>query len=177
MGAQLLTNAKSLATRQRFRAKQVDAALQAQARKWGSDVKARAMILSNGPLTTAQLRRYRPGLYSTQLPPRAVFDALVNRQSGEFARSWRIRVASYAGHITVTVLNDADDAKWMQGTSKMRLRPILKLATSQVSSLTKRALTAKQSAEQAATGGSLFLELVKVSVTVGAAYGGAAADG
>lgn len=167
------TNANGLAARQRFRGKQVDAAMQAQARLWGQQVKARATALSQGTLSASRLRGYKPGLYSTRRAGNPAFDAVVNKQSGLLARSWTFGVWSFTGHVTVTVFNTAPYSGYLMGTARMRMRPILAVATGAIP-FGAMMLKAKRQAEQSSTGGSLVLELVQVAATVGVAYGGAA---
>src|SRR6185312_10824016 len=126
--AQFLPNAKHLAARQRTRAKAVDAAMIAGSRGWGEAVKQRAIRLSQGPLKTAELRHIRPGLYSTLNPPSPTFDVVVNMQTGLFARSWRCATWSFSGSVTTTVYNAASYSGFMDGTSRMRQRLVLKAA-------------------------------------------------
>lgn len=175
MGATFLTNAKSLARRQRFRGTQVDAALKATARLWGQQVKTRAESLSRGTITTAQLRQYRPGLYSTLLAAQPLFDAKINSHTGLFAASWRLGVWTTRSGVTVTVWNQAPYAQFMQGTERMRRRGVLD-AAAEPYSFSRMALRAKRTAESEGGGGSLLLELVQVGISVGAAYGGAVID-
>ena len=170
----LRTNANALATRQRLRGKTVDAALKARARLWGETVQKNAVSLSQGPIKTAQLRGYSPGLYSTARAANPYFDAQINAQSGVFAASWRVRVWSIGDKLTITVLNVAPYAGYMTGTDKMRRRDILGRATGQIRPLSLALLDAKRQAERS-VGGSLLLELAQVTLTVGVAYGGAGA--
>jgi len=175
VSATFLTNAKALARQQRFRAARVDAGLKRQARLWGQAVKARAEALSRGPLTQAQLRQYRPGLYSTARGARPAFDATVNSHTGLFAASWRVGVWAVAGGVTVTVWNQAPYAGFMQGTERMRRRGILD-AAAQPYSLSLMALRAKRSAEADGGGSSLLLDIVQIGVSVGSTYAGTIMD-
>lgn len=157
---QILTNAKRLATRQRFRGTAVDAALKAEARAYGELVRTRAIALSQGTISRKALRAYKPGLYSRGRAGNPLFDAVINKQSGIFAASWRLGVYTFAGHITVTVSNAAPYSRFMQGTDKSRKRPILNMATGQGAIFRKAILDAKRRAERANTGGSLPVALI-----------------
>jgi len=172
--ATFLTNSKPLATRQRTRGRVVSAAMKAQSKAWGEAVKRNAEALSQGSLTAQDLQRYRPGLYSQARAASPNFDAEINKHSGKFANSWRIGTGAFAGDVTTTVWNECEYARFMVGTVRMRKRDILGRAQSQSPSYSLMMLQAKRKAE-GSVGGSLVLELLNVALTVGVAYGSAAA--
>ena len=171
---QVKKNAGSLATRQRQRGKAVDAAMKARARLWGETVKQNAVSLSQGTISAAALRRYSPGLYSRARAANPGFDAVLNRQTGLLAASWRMQVWAMSDKTTVTVFNTAPYSGFMLGTVKMRPRPILDFARGQVKPFSRQVLDAKRQGERCPAG-SLLFDLVQVGVTVTFAYGGAAA--
>ena len=203
MGSQFVTNAGSLAARQRYRANFVDQALKDACRAYGAAVMAQAINLSRGPLKTAALNRIKPGLYSKKRPVREMFDAIINVQTGQFENSWHFGTWAYSGHVVVTVWNSAPYAKYMMGTTFMRERPVLDRALRRLSvvgdpagtsgaytppaalsaqvatnSPTSQAfvaymLNAKRSAESGASVGRSLLDVV---ISTAATYGSAVLD-
>lgn len=183
MGVQFRTNANHIAARQRERAAKVDAAMKAGSAAWGQGVMRRAVALSQGPLKTAMLRQYRPGLYSTASPSNPAFDAVINSQTGLFARSWRVSTWGYSGHVTTTVYNVAPYSGFMMGTARMRFRGVLEAAVNgrpgqvaavvRPSTFTRTIHASKVMAEGSGYGAASFVgELVQIGVGVVAAYAG-----
>ena len=136
------TNAGNLAARQRYNAAVVDQAMRDACRLYGAAVTQQARTLSKGPISTAELSKYKPGMYSTKRPARPAFDAIINAQTGLFAASWHFGTWSFTGHVTVTVYNTAPYAKYMMGTARMRERPILDEAMQKLASGPGAATTA-----------------------------------
>jgi len=171
-----LTNTKSLAACQRTRGKVVSAAMKAQSKAWGEAVKRSAEALSQGAISTQDLQRYKPGLYSQARAASPNFDAEINKHSGKFASSWRVGTWDFANYVTTTVWNECEYARFMVGTVRMRKRDILGRAQAQSPSHSLMMLQAKRKAEGSVSG-SLVMQLVNVAVTVTVAYGGAAFEG
>jgi hypothetical protein len=84
-----------------------------------------ARELSSGRFSSAQLRRMgHPYRLSGTSPQDA---AIMNRQSGQFYRGWRIIAPRKAGdEIRTSLVNDSPHARLLlRGTSRMIARPIL----------------------------------------------------
>jgi hypothetical protein len=99
---------------------------------WGEGVRAKATALSQGGISTADLRGIKPGLYSVMRLMDPTFDAIINNQTNQFASSWVTEPAlSMLGETQVGVVNTSPVSKFMEGTSKMRVRPVLARAVSE----------------------------------------------
>jgi len=121
-----LTNAGSLATNKRILAGRTEARLRGVARLEAEKMKFVAQSLSGGTLSLSQLRQMGHP-YARRFPPGSAGppDSVINRQTGLFASSWRTRVQRTSGGWTISLWNDAPEAKYLLGTTSMRARPIL----------------------------------------------------
>ena len=164
------TNAGNLAARQRYKANLVDQAMKDACRMYGAALTQQARTLSKGPISTAELSEYKPGMYSTKRPARPAFDAIINAQTGLFASSWHFGTWAFTGHVTVTVYNTAPYAKYMMGTARMRERPILDEAMQKLA-------TGPEAAAIAALTGPGSAASAAVTAAIGAVMGSGASAG
>lgn len=128
MAKVFVTNAGALALQKRALAGQTEERFRQVAQAQARAMKAAAERLSRGSLSTATLRRMGHP-YSRRFPAGAAGqpDAVINRQTGRLAASWKTRVQKTARGYTLTLWNDAPEAKFMMGTKSMRARPILEV--------------------------------------------------
>jgi len=120
------TNGGALAARKRLLADQVQGNLRAAAQAHADRMKQTAVDLSNGSLSSAALRRAGHP-YSVRFGAGAAgqADYIINKQSGTFAAGWQTQVQQTTKGWTITLLNVSPEAKYLLGTKKARVRPIL----------------------------------------------------
>ena len=123
---QFITNAGSLASTKRLLANQVQSGLRSAARAHALKMKAAAERLSDGPLTPADKRRMGYP-YAVRFQPGAagIPDYVINQVRGTFRASWRTRVQETSRGWTITLLNVSPESKFLMGTKRARMRPIL----------------------------------------------------
>lgn len=177
---QFRTNANELAARQRLRGNAVTKAMEAALVTWANEVKTEAIKLSEGTKSTAELNKYKPGLYSRARTADPVLDAIVNKQTGDFAASWKVVAISGLGYSMVTILNDSAHAGFMMGTTRMRFRGVLDAAIAKsgmnlgtfgpMAPGTMYVLNAKRKTESAYTGSSFAMDLAGVFFSIGYTY-------
>lgn len=174
---QFVTNAGALASTKRLLADQVHANLRSAANLHAEKMKATAIRLSSGTLSTQQLQKMGHP-YSRRFPAGFAVqpDFVINSQSGVFKASWRTRVQETGKGWTITLLNDAPEAKYMMGTKSMRVRPILieveRVMHGDLPAKTRK-VTRKAGQENGAGGGSVFGGILfAVSAGVTSAAGG-----
>lgn len=125
-GIQFVTNAGRLASQKRLLADQVRGNFRTAAQAHAAKLKAAAEQRSQGTLTPADKRRMGYP-YAARFPADAagVPDSVINQVSGRFARSWQTRVQKTPTGWTITLLNLAPESRFLMGTKKARMRPIL----------------------------------------------------
>ncbi|SRR6266511_3332041 len=95
-------------------------------------VKARLVKLSGGPYSAAALRAMGHP-YSRRRPHPPAAPYIVNVQSGQFRRSWRVKARMQGGDLEIIVDNTAPYARYLfDGTSRMIARPIRERVAAEV---------------------------------------------
>jgi len=103
----------------------------------------RAIQYSSGGRTYAELRQYRPGLYSVRRPARRD-DHIINTHTGTFRAGWRKRPVRRTGDtFTISLFNvGMKVAAWLLlGTRKMRERPLLRKVADEARPQINKAMT------------------------------------
>jgi hypothetical protein len=145
-----ITNSGELATAKRYLAKRTDERFRVAAMEHGNDLVRACIALSQGTMSLAEMaRQHHP--YSKKFPSNHIAPAhpdwIVNIQTGRFAASWHWHLYKATSSWIILVWNDAPEAKYLEGTTKMRERPIMKQARKLVD---KRRIAAFQAVVQRA---------------------------
>lgn len=121
----LTTNAAQVAVRMAKRAQSVRGGLKEANRQTVEEAKAVAVRLSSARAHNP--KRDRTGPYSRRHPHHRLPAFMVNRQSGEFARSWKVRYQGGRLLLRGVLYNDSGHAGFFDGnpTRWMVARPIL----------------------------------------------------
>jgi hypothetical protein len=123
---QFVTNAGHLAATMRKRADTLQNRFRTTAKRYALTLKATAEELSSGPLGTHNLRAMgNPYKRALLAGAAGQPDYIVNIQSGNFRGSWVTRVQKVGDTWTITLLNTSPESRYMMGTKRARMRPIL----------------------------------------------------
>lgn len=173
---QFVTNAGALASRKRLLADQVQSNLRAAAKDHAEKMRAKAIQLSSGSLSTAQLKQ-KGHPYARRFPIGFALqpDFLINAQAGAFKAAWHTRVQETSKGWTITLFNTSPEAKFMMGTKAMRMRPILieveRLMNGDLPGRVQK-VTRKAGQENAAGGSALGAIFYGIGVGLSSAAGG-----
>jgi hypothetical protein len=150
------TNINQLVRTIKARATAVHNALYQTQKDWAKAVKKELITNSQGAIPNSELRKMKPGLYSTARDVIPAFDALINKQEENFVDGWDVTTDKLPGGTCTTFTNTAPYSGYMERPGepdeprkKMRRRPIIEQSIADAPPLYPLLKHAKYIVEQA----------------------------